>query len=43
MEDQRKPRGWPEFDRLARRLAAIPKKAMEKQIAKGRRRKKRAK
>ena len=43
MADSRKPKGWPEFDRLARRLTSVPKKAMEKRLAKDRRRKRRAK
>ncbi len=37
----RKPRGWGAFDALARKLARVPKGAVDKAIAKTPRRKRR--
>jgi hypothetical protein len=31
---ERKPKGWSAFDVLARKLAAVPKEAVDKAIAK---------
>lgn len=34
MTEQRKPRGWGKFDALVRKLASVPKEAVDKTIAK---------